>query len=85
MQKLEKEIIKQLNKCDSITLGYMRNGETTLEIGLTSYIDIDFVGDIYSFLGSLLHSYKTQSVKITIVDVDDGDKNPLDAVISIQL
>lgn len=82
---MEKEIIKKLNKYDSITLGYIHTTQEKTEIGLTSYIDEEFVGELYAFLGSLLHSYKDQVVKITIVDVDDGEKNPLDAVITIQL
>ncbi|MBR3208729.1 MAG: hypothetical protein IKF82_00515 [Bacilli bacterium] len=85
MKHIEKKILEQINEYDSITLGYMKYVDTKLEIGLTSYIDIDFIGDIYSLLRKILFSYKNQSVKITVIDVNDGDKNPLDAIISIEI
>lgn len=85
MKHIEKEILEQINNYDSINLGHMRYVGTTLEVGLVSYIDIDFIGDLYSLLRRVLYPYKTQTVKITIVDVNDGDKNPLDAIISIEI
>ena len=85
MKDIEKKVLEQLNEYDSMSLGYLRNNGDKIEIGLTSYIDIDFVGDLYTFIKNLLYPYKTQSVNVTIVDVEDGDKNPLDAIISIEI
>ena len=85
MKHIEKKIIEKLKQYDSISIGYIDYINSKLEIGFTSYMDDDFVSELYALLGSVLSHYKTQTVNITIVDVNDGMQNPLDAVATIEL
>lgn len=85
MKHIKDRIVEKINHYESITIGYIRNSDTKLEVGLTSYMDDVFVMELYTFIGSVLYDCKTHTVKITVVDVDDGIKNPLDAVVTIEL